>query len=144
MIDIERLEALLRGACAPAEARIHTGHDGECYASVPATCLVRVIEALVAEGLLHHLSAITGLDEGADLSVLYHLWLEGGLTLRVCCPREAPALTSLAGLLPAALWYEREVHDLFGIVFEGHPALEPLLTPEDWHGPPPLLRQAAP
>lgn len=50
---------------------------------------------------------------------------------------EMPTLT---GVWPSAAWYERETHELFGINFEGHPDLRPLLLPEDWDGTPPLRR----
>ena len=48
--------------------------------------------------------------------------------MRCCLPAEAsyPALTPLIG---SAFWYEREIHDLFGIVPDGHPRLEPLVLP---------------
>ena len=41
----------------------------------------------------------------------------------------APTITDI---IPGALLYEREIHDLFGVKFEGHPNLEPLILPEDW------------
>ena len=71
--------------------------------------------------------------------VLYHFWLGRGVTLRVRCPKARAILPTLVGLIPAADWYEREVHELLGIEYAGHPGLGPLLLPDDWDAPPPLL-----
>jgi NADH-quinone oxidoreductase subunit C len=49
---------------------------------------------------------------------------------------EAPRLPSVTGLWPSAGFLEREVWDLLGIVFDGHPDLRRLLTPEEWDGHP--------
>ncbi len=45
-------------------------------------------------------------------------------------------LPTLSGIWASTNWQEREVWDLFGIVFDGHPKLERLLTPDDWEGHP--------
>lgn len=74
--------------------------------------------------------------------VVYHLVSTTlHLTLRLRVPielaeAEAGAVPTLSGLWPSANWQEREVWDLFGIVFGGHPNLSRLLTPEDWQGHP--------
>ncbi|MGI8680442.1 MAG: NADH-quinone oxidoreductase subunit C [Jatrophihabitans sp.] len=49
---------------------------------------------------------------------------------------EDPHLPSLTGLYPGADWQERETFDLFGIVYDGHPALTRILMPDDWDGHP--------
>ena len=106
---------------------------------IPQEDLLGVVHALMQTESWHHLSAITGNADEEGVQVLYHLWLGAGLTLRVRCDQNAPRLPSLIPLLPGADWYEREVHDLLGIEFSGHPNLKPLLLPDKWDGPPPLL-----
>ncbi|MBI4678271.1 MAG: NADH-quinone oxidoreductase subunit C [Elusimicrobia bacterium] len=58
------------------------------------------------------------------------------LLLRLEIPREDPAVPSLTGLFKAADWQEREVFDLLGVRFEGHPNLKKILTPDFLQGHP--------
>lgn len=72
-------------------------------------------------------------------SVAYHLLAvrDGAPRLRllVWCDDGEP-VPSVVPVWPTADWLEREQYDLMGIVFEGHPNLVRLLTPEDWEGHP--------
>ncbi|MFF7373860.1 NADH-quinone oxidoreductase subunit C [Streptomyces massasporeus] len=58
------------------------------------------------------------------------------LLLRTTVPHEAPALPSAVGVYAGAAWHERETHEMFGITFEGHPALDHLLLPDNFEGHP--------
>jgi NADH-quinone oxidoreductase subunit C len=58
------------------------------------------------------------------------------LRLKVRVGGAAAELPSLREIWPNADWYEREVYDLFGVVFAGHPDLRRILMPEDWDGHP--------
>lgn len=58
------------------------------------------------------------------------------LRLKVRVHGSDAVVPTLISLWPNADWYEREVYDLFGIIFEGHPDLRRLLMPEDWEGHP--------
>ena len=52
------------------------------------------------------------------------------------CPDTDPHMPSLTPVYPATDWHERETWDMFGIVFDGHPALTRILMPDDWPGHP--------
>src|SRR5262245_44228997 len=56
------------------------------------------------------------------------------LRLKVPVAGSAAELPTLCGIWPNADWYEREVYDLFGVVFAGHPDLRRILMPEEWEG----------
>ena len=58
------------------------------------------------------------------------------LRLKVAVPEADPRAPSVTGLFPTANWLEREVFDLFGIAFDGHPDLTRILMPDDWEGYP--------
>ncbi|MGY6024904.1 NADH-quinone oxidoreductase subunit C [Streptomyces spinosirectus] len=58
------------------------------------------------------------------------------LLVRTTVPHEAPALPSAVGVYAGAAWHERETHEMFGVVFEGHPGLDHLLLPETFEGHP--------
>ncbi|OKJ01798.1 dehydrogenase [Streptomyces sp. CB01249] len=58
------------------------------------------------------------------------------LLLRTTVPHEAPSLPTAIGVYAGAAWHERETHEMFGVVFEDHPNLVPLLLPENFEGHP--------
>ncbi|WP_390898938.1 NADH-quinone oxidoreductase subunit C [Streptomyces cynarae] len=58
------------------------------------------------------------------------------LLVRTTVPHEAPVLPSAVDVYAGAAWHERETHEMFGITFEGHPALDHLLLPEGFEGHP--------
>ncbi|GAA3072330.1 NADH-quinone oxidoreductase subunit C [Streptomyces roseofulvus] len=85
---------------------------------------------------------LSAVDEpGTGFRVCAHVVaLEAGrvrrLLLRTTVPHEAPALPTAIGVYAGAAWHERETHEMFGVVFEGHPNLTPLLLPENFEGHP--------
>ncbi len=65
------------------------------------------------------------------------------VVIRTRTPRDEPSVPTITPIFAGANWHERETHDFFGIKFEGHPHLVPLLLPEDadFH---PLLKDFKP
>jgi len=81
-------------------------------------------------------------DEAArrgDFTLVYHLMsydANADVRLKVPLRGEYPSIDTVSNLWPAADWYEREVFDMFGIRFDGHPCLRRILMPPDWEGHP--------
>lgn len=74
-----------------------------------------------------------------DYTLVYHLLSfepAGRVRLKVGLSGKDPQVRTITDMWPSANWYEREVYDMFGIRFEGHPNLRRLLTPFDWEGHP--------
>ena len=90
---------------------------------------------LMLEEMGARLQTATGIDTPAGIEVMYHWALDSEdcvVTLRVTVDREAPALDSIAVMYPAAEWIEREMWELLGIEFKGHPDLRHLLLDDNW------------
>ena len=81
-----------------------------------------------------HVIQIACVDTGKVLELHYHL--TGAhrtvVTIRAELPRDDPRIASVHDLLPPAGIYERQMHDLMGIRFEGHPDLRRIILNEDW------------
>lgn len=80
---------------------------------------------------------ITGVDKLRSITLLYHFALDERqiLTLELELPKSNARTRSITPILQGAEWAEREVHDLLGVEFEGHPNLHPLITPKEVETP---------
>jgi len=90
---------------------------------------------LMLEELKARLQIATGVDTDKGLEVMYHWALDADgivITLRVLVSHDSPGLISIAPMYPAAEWIEREMWELLGIRFKGHPDLRHLLLSDDW------------
>ena len=99
------------------------------------------------------LDDLTAIDESArrnrqeypDCTLVYHLLsfeAASRLRLKVGLQGDAPVTQSVTDIWPSANWYEREVFDMFGVRFEGHPNLRRIIMPHHWEGHP--LRKGHP
>jgi NADH-quinone oxidoreductase subunit C/D len=126
-------------------------HDGVATMWVSPAAVHDVLARLKRElprpfAMLYDLTAI---DErrrahrhgqpASDFTVVYHLLSpqrNADVRVKVALRGELPRLASVTDLWPCADWYEREVWDMFGVGFDGHPNLRRLLMPPWWQGHP--------
>lgn len=109
---------------------------GTLNVKITSASLVPICQML-REGGFDYLADITAVDWQDRIEVVYQLTaLERNekLALRVDLDRDKPAIDTLATIWKGADFQEREVYDLMGVVFVGHPNLRRILTPEDWEG----------
>lgn len=114
--------------------------------NIPKAALVDICQYLhQQEGLYFDMLAnITGMDngpEGGTMEVIYNLNsipYNHQLALKVTLQRNEESLQvpSVSSIWRTAEWHEREVYDLFGIIFTDHPDLRRILLPSDWRGHP--------
>jgi NADH:ubiquinone oxidoreductase subunit C len=117
------------------EAEVYEHNPRRLYIRIPRERLTAAAKFLHRERGMR-LAICTGVDTREGYEVLYHFAEDttGTMyTLKVLAPKDDPRLESQAPWFPAADWIEREMHELFGIGFPGHPNLIPLLTSDtDW------------
>ena len=118
---------------------------GEITLYIEKTRLVQVCRILRDDaGLRFELcSSVSGVDYGPEvpqrLHSVYHLTsmtYRRRIRLEVTLDIEDPHLPSIVEVYPTADWQERETYDMFGIIYDGHPALTRILMPDDWDGHP--------
>lgn len=101
--------------------------------------LPALMQILKTEYGFDQLSNLTSVDFGATFAVVYHLYSiasHAKICVKTRIPADNPRVESVVDIWPGADWQEREVYDLMGIVFTGHPNLIRVLLPDDFEGHP--------
>ena len=137
----EATAALLASAVGELAAE-SGGRDDIPWARVEAKDLHAAAKACrdgeLKMDMLHVMLAVDWVDRIQMIYVLQSMADNRKVMLRVDLPAESPAIDTVADLWEAARWYERETHDLFGVVFTGNDDLAPLLLYEEFEGHPGL------
>ena len=136
------LHAVLQQLAEEFESVVWEDSHGQNVARVPLEDWSAFAEAAREAGF-EICSDVTAVDWMRDRRKRYEvvaslLSMQHGVRLRMIASvgRENPAIASLTPIWPGAGYAEREVYDMFGIDFEGHPDLTRILMPDDWEGYP--------
>ena len=143
-IFLQRIES----CAANAKSKVIRLRDHELLVEVEQEQVKPFITKLWNDGITRRLSTITGLDLGQKIGIVYHFWQnDDTLHLRTSVSKTNATAVSIVEIIPGAILYEMEIHDLFGVVFVGNPWIDKkLLLPETWPDdlPPPLLKTSKP
>ena len=104
------------------------------YIQIKSSAIVGMAQFIFKE-IGARFNIASGVDARNHMEILYHFTVEDidlVISLRVDLPKTKLEIDSLTPVFTAAQWIEREMHELLGINFLGHPELKPLLLPEDW------------
>ena len=100
----------------------------------PWTEFEEVLKFLMDKIHFDTLCTITGLDEGTELAMIYHLTRQDGIVinLKTSVPKDNPVIKTIMDYFPSAEFYERELVDLFGAKVEGLPEGSRYPLPDGW------------
>jgi NADH-quinone oxidoreductase subunit C len=143
---VDALAEAMRERGIPAEAIQQVTVDrGEITVYIHREHILSICQAMRDEQALRFelCSSVSCVDYGADvpdrLHTVYHLTsmtYRRRVRLEVAVGVEDPHLPSVVSVYPTADWQERENWDMFGVIYDGHPALTRILMPDDWDGHP--------
>ena len=106
--------------------------------------LSEALSSLTEKLGIKHLSTITGQDLGEGISLDYQFSIPNHIVaIRTIVPKTGLKIESCITTLPGAILYEMEIHDMFGVSFQGNPWMDrKLLLPDNYPAdmPPPLLK----
>lgn len=114
--------------------KVRIQRDRRIFAEVPPVNFREVFDYAVKNLDFKFLCTMTGLDEGDNLSFVYHITRQDGivLNLKTSVPKNNPVIRTITDAFKGAEIYEREVMDLLGAKVDGLPEGKRYPLPDDW------------
>jgi Ni,Fe-hydrogenase III component G len=104
------------------------------YIEIKPESIIQVA-SYIFKDLKARFNTASGVDTRYHIEILYHFFIEDInllISLRVKLQKPKLEIDSLSTIFEGANWIEREIHEILGINFKGHPDLRKLLLPDDW------------
>lgn len=134
MMNEEKIQGDLVARFGFLDGKIRVARPRRIFADVPYDSFRAVLEHVCREMKFDFLCTITGQDENDVISIMYHTARRDGVVLSVktTMPKSNPVHKTLTDVYPAALMYERELVDMFGVKVEGLPPGKRYPLPDGW------------
>jgi len=124
--------------------KIQRSSDKRLRIDVASEALPALLELLRGRASYVHLSAISCVDwiDDDEFELVYHLWSyesQSLISAHIRIPRDPGVYLSVFDLYRPAAFFERDIHEMYGVFFEGSPDMEKFILTE-WDGPPPMRK----
>ena len=104
------------------------------YVEIKPESIIKLSE-FIFRNLGARFNIASGVDVRYHIEILYHFTIEEInllISVRVKLPKDKLEIDSIANIIKGANWIEREIHEILGINFKGHPDMRKLLLPDEW------------
>ncbi|MCL2031793.1 MAG: NADH-quinone oxidoreductase subunit C [Methanomassiliicoccaceae archaeon] len=131
---VQEISDLLRSEF-PGKVEITGTEERRVYAKADRDSIHEICAYIQKNLTFEHVTSIMGNDMVDHMEVIYHLsnYFNGVIiVLTAELPADDLHIRSVAGIWVGGNWHERETYELFGIIFDGHPKLQRLLTPDTY------------
>jgi Ni,Fe-hydrogenase III component G len=116
-----------------SKIQVQRGQVGDAAITANNGLHYDVLKAMIEADEKTGVTAITGLDFGANLGVYYHIHTSKPfITIKAEVPKDNPKIKTVVDIHPGALFHELEVTDLFGVIFEGNEFNGHFVLSENW------------
>lgn len=132
--SVEQISELLTGRFG-GKLEVKSSAPRRLYISAKKEAIFEIATYLHDVLNFEQASSVCAVDYESHMTVVYHLsnYFNGVMVeINVDVPNDDLRIDSVSSIWGGANWHERETWELFGIIFEGHPKLERLLTPDDY------------
>ena len=132
-IEKELIEKL-RGELPTQPLDYGVAGNKRIFVKIDKEAIKKAVQVLIESFGARFVTAV-GMDVQENLEVNYIFSIDSSgtiLSFRVALPKTKPEIDSIAGVSPGANWIEREIKDLLGVEFKGHPDPRKLILPDDW------------
>ena len=134
-MNMDEVLGKINGKFGSRILKVYKKSEKRAYLDIYAKDIVEIVKYVFKDlGLRFNIAS--GVDDFDGTEILYHFSLDrAGIVISIRAilkEKDNPRIDTITSVMKGAWWIEREIHELFGVGFDGNSDLRPLLLPDDW------------